>query len=487
MGARETKNYGLIKAIHVGTTAPLNTKILWYDDNVGQKIHKYYDVVGASWVPFGGGSGTVNGIYTYIAFATSCEGADFNLVSQPESTHFAIITSATEILVPALIPALFDGKWVAYCATNEGSGNFTYVGYADDCEGANYDTVPTYVVPCKDCEWADGFVEQSKLGTWTITPGVDGFTLDFSGLTYGDYITIDLTKSAVALDDLSSQFIEIQQASTFVGAGGYDDEFLEILTDTSSLDNYQYQNDPAGSSELTKVMNGSIIKFQVPIENVNAFSGSLFVKIGNVECALDVPPTTCYGCRKYIGIVISETPIDPVDASTFEDVWIPFGGTGCGCESPSNPKDTSIENLNQKINNLRVANQTASDAAIAANEVTDDALEAYKTANDAAVAAVQADVDANEAVTTAANAAQQLEIDDLIVLGDDHEARLLVIEGQFDSAGIMAIIDAAVDAKLAAYKTATLDPITDTLDGRITVNEAELLDHEARITALEPV
>lgn len=46
-----TKNLGLIKAIHVGITPPLNTKIIWFDDNVGVKYHKYYDILSTSWIP----------------------------------------------------------------------------------------------------------------------------------------------------------------------------------------------------------------------------------------------------------------------------------------------------------------------------------------------------------------------------------------------------------------------------------------------------
>lgn len=45
-----TKNLGIVKAIHVGTTAPTNTKILWFDDNTGVKIIKAFDTVLNDWV-----------------------------------------------------------------------------------------------------------------------------------------------------------------------------------------------------------------------------------------------------------------------------------------------------------------------------------------------------------------------------------------------------------------------------------------------------
>lgn len=40
---------GLVKAIHKGLTAPTNTDMLWYDDNLGVKKHKYYDTVTSTW------------------------------------------------------------------------------------------------------------------------------------------------------------------------------------------------------------------------------------------------------------------------------------------------------------------------------------------------------------------------------------------------------------------------------------------------------
>lgn len=40
---------GLVKAIHIGLTAPTNTAMLWYDSNTGVKLHKYYDTVTSIW------------------------------------------------------------------------------------------------------------------------------------------------------------------------------------------------------------------------------------------------------------------------------------------------------------------------------------------------------------------------------------------------------------------------------------------------------
>ena len=48
-----TKNLGVVKGLHISTSAPVNTDIIWFDDNAGQKIHKYYNTTTSSWTPFG--------------------------------------------------------------------------------------------------------------------------------------------------------------------------------------------------------------------------------------------------------------------------------------------------------------------------------------------------------------------------------------------------------------------------------------------------
>ena len=73
-----TTNLGQISAIHIGTTAPSNTKMMWYDDNVGQKILKYYDIGTTTWKSFDGvgvylpiAGGTVTGFVTLHANPTA--------------------------------------------------------------------------------------------------------------------------------------------------------------------------------------------------------------------------------------------------------------------------------------------------------------------------------------------------------------------------------------------------------------------------------
>ena len=227
-------------------------------------------------------------------------------------------------------------------------------------------------------------------------------------------------------------------------------------------------------------MVGSKIIFTVPIENVNAFTGSLYVRIGNTECGVTPAPSECFACRKYVGIVVSEAEIDPVDATTFEDVWIPIGDSSCKCDNGNpDPKDSTIENLNVRINNLRQDNINRTDAN-AADIVANKALyDAYVGSNDAAVALVQSNLDDYETSNDAALAAVVSDVADLDTKSDDYETRITAVEDNFASADIMTKIDADLDTKLDGYKTASIDPTLTSLQ-----NQIDALD--ARVTVLEP-
>ena len=53
----ETKNLGLVKAIHSGETPPSNTEMIWYNTGVNaytQYRQYYYDTDTSSWVLLGG-------------------------------------------------------------------------------------------------------------------------------------------------------------------------------------------------------------------------------------------------------------------------------------------------------------------------------------------------------------------------------------------------------------------------------------------------
>lgn len=47
----EILNLGLVKSIHVGLTPPINNKLIWYDDNAGVKLAKYYNTFTSTWTP----------------------------------------------------------------------------------------------------------------------------------------------------------------------------------------------------------------------------------------------------------------------------------------------------------------------------------------------------------------------------------------------------------------------------------------------------
>lgn len=48
-----TKNLGLVKSLHVGTTPPTNTNMVWRDTNTGVNKHKEYDPSLSAWVNLG--------------------------------------------------------------------------------------------------------------------------------------------------------------------------------------------------------------------------------------------------------------------------------------------------------------------------------------------------------------------------------------------------------------------------------------------------
>lgn len=65
---RGSKNLGMVKAIHVGTTPPLNTKMIWYDSNLNQQVHKIYNVSTGEWIPItGNGGGSQSFRYEFLS------------------------------------------------------------------------------------------------------------------------------------------------------------------------------------------------------------------------------------------------------------------------------------------------------------------------------------------------------------------------------------------------------------------------------------
>lgn len=48
--AKTTKNLGQVAGVHIGTSAPTNTTLIWYDSTPAVMCHKVYDIALRSWV-----------------------------------------------------------------------------------------------------------------------------------------------------------------------------------------------------------------------------------------------------------------------------------------------------------------------------------------------------------------------------------------------------------------------------------------------------
>ncbi len=61
----ETIDLGLVQAIQAGTTAPSNTKMIWYDTNIGENNHKAYNTLTTTWEELGA---TISGTVGYVPY-----------------------------------------------------------------------------------------------------------------------------------------------------------------------------------------------------------------------------------------------------------------------------------------------------------------------------------------------------------------------------------------------------------------------------------
>ncbi|HNQ21412.1 MAG TPA: hypothetical protein PKI46_10160, partial [Bacteroidales bacterium] len=118
MGTPNTKNLGLVKAIHVGVNPPLNTKMLWYNINPNENRHYYFDVVNLVWKPLtsSGGGGTPT-TYTF---------QDTNTVdmTQVGSTVSAAVKISAQ--TGNIVTQLLDGLYASETLTSFDS--FTLIG-----------------------------------------------------------------------------------------------------------------------------------------------------------------------------------------------------------------------------------------------------------------------------------------------------------------------------------------------------------------------
>lgn len=89
--ANVEQNLGLIQAIKISTTPPTNTAQIWFDDNVGQKVHKVYDTISGTWVLLAPNAGQGFGVYT-VATTNSVS------INVLQSTHQIVEISNIQIL-----------------------------------------------------------------------------------------------------------------------------------------------------------------------------------------------------------------------------------------------------------------------------------------------------------------------------------------------------------------------------------------------------
>lgn len=84
-------NLGLVQAVKISTTPPTNTAQIWFDNNVGQKVHKVYATVSGTWVLLAPNAGQGFGVYT-VAITNSIS------INVLQSTHQIVEISNIQIL-----------------------------------------------------------------------------------------------------------------------------------------------------------------------------------------------------------------------------------------------------------------------------------------------------------------------------------------------------------------------------------------------------
>lgn len=472
---RGSKNLGLIKAIHVGINPPLNKRILWFDDNTNVKRHKYYDFQSATWELLTNGLSSITGHYVYIGFASSCEGADFSLIYNSEiHNHTSILSSPTEITT--ITVDSFGGKWLKFCGENQSGGNYTYVGFADNCDGENFGLTPSYSTDCEECSWLNpeqNYEQIKAKGNWSVGSDGDGIIVKFQDNEKGDYIIIDLTENSATIPNLTTKLFKLEQAISWTSSDNLkSSKIIEFNTDSSSVDNYLYQNNPSNTTFFSKVIVGSqlIISLPTTIPNGVKISGYFKLQIGNESC--QNPQTECFGCRKFMAVLVSQEPINDLTHENFADLWIPI--SSCGCSDTNNAIKNSIENLSVKIENLRIKmNLLDSNLQSKVSAVNND-LQNFKNSQNSI------NQDLNQSITNLSNslsnsvASINSEIEDIYSAFSSVNNQILTINQALTSSSIMTTINSDLNTFISDYFNSTLSPILEgftesinSLEGRV--------------------
>lgn len=495
-----TKNLGLIKAIHVGVNPPLNTKILWYNDATTPyttgpaKVHYYYDVILADWYPLIGGGGA--GTFTYIAFASNCDGdEDFSFTfNQGLHCYWAIISSVNEVLPPALLPGLFDGLWTQFCSCSmpgepgEG-GNYTYIAFADDCEGDNFGLDPMYEVECTDCVLADSYNIASGSGAFMITPTVEGVTVDITNAAAGSEVFIDLTLNSLPLTDLIDYCVDITAGLQFSG---------EVEIHLGDEPNKLVLNGPATDWKNLLQNNGSQLILKIPDSFVGLVTTQFEIKIGTEECCSILEDGKCYCCREFWAIITTSTMLAPEEVvpALFENRWIAIGSNcnnSCDCDGQFDVLSRQIEALNIQLQDYMQIND---------QRITD--LEAVVAAQGQELIDCKADLqDQINVLTIALNDyinLNNIALAAVVSVTDDHEIRISANESLLTTPGLAPLITPTIDASILAFKNGTHEvdrlaglAYTDAAeanantytDGFVSAQGTTISDHEGRIVTLE--
>jgi hypothetical protein len=128
MSTPNTKNLGLVKAIHVGINPPLNIKMLWYNISPDENKHYYYDTLDLTWkaLTSAGSPGTpVN--YNFNDSNT----IDFTNVGSNVSAAVKISANPNNIITQ-LLDGLFADETLTSFDDFELTGNILSITYTDE-------------------------------------------------------------------------------------------------------------------------------------------------------------------------------------------------------------------------------------------------------------------------------------------------------------------------------------------------------------------
>ena len=479
---RGTKNLGLMKAIHVGINPPLNTKLIWYNDSTTPyttgpaKVHYYYDIITSDWQPLQS-TATLSGNYGYIAYASNCDGGDFSLIrnrdradiSKPYHTHWALIISDNPIPNPT--PDLFENLWTTYCDSVQG-GNYTYVGYADSCDGDNFSLEKNYKVPCDEvgkCEYITKAIRDNHVSSSSInlTEIQDGFRLSFNSASKGDLILVNLEISDEKLKDLTDYCIETHVES---GTTQLIDGMLAFNLENNQVGGQVLS--PISQTGVQSFIDTSSVESQIliwiPQTYKSKINGNIDFKIGTKECcpnqkaATNPPLKDCYKSRTCIAIITSDEEIENPNVDTFEGLW------NCFCCTDS--KDINTGKLDNLEKQMSILNKNVSETElIQSNKIK--TLQGKTNNNKINISNLDTrlnkKIDDNNSQQDEENLLLKGEIKSLKNLVQQLTTRVANIEKNTTNTKIISIVSPEIDKSLNDFKNEELIPETTKIDNKL--------------------